>query len=74
MKISIGLAQRAYGSKVWLDGVDISESVRGVTVSAHVHGVSTVTLLLSPHQIEITGEAGEVLKMLDWEQEIQAEQ
>jgi hypothetical protein len=61
--ISIVLGQRAIKSTVAIDGVDITSSVTGFEVSAHVHDLTRVTLFLSA-AVEITGEAGELLKSI----------
>jgi len=61
--IAIVLGRRSDDSRVFIDGVDISSSVMGVDISAHVGAVSVVTLKLST-RVEITGEAGEIIKSL----------
>lgn len=57
-KIRVELAQRSVGSRVWLDDVEITHNVRGITISAAVHTSSEVVLVLSVPLVEIEGEAG----------------
>jgi hypothetical protein len=61
--VAIHLGQRAIKSTVAIDGVDITRSVIGVEVKAHVNDLTLVTLFLSAG-VELTGEVGEVLKSI----------
>lgn len=61
--VAILLAPQSHGSRVLIDGMDITRNLRGVEVRAFVGELSTVTLTLSC-RAEVTGEVGAVLKQL----------
>ncbi len=62
--ITIYLARLAKDSRVLLDGVDISDHVRGVTVNAHVGAITEVVLRLSD-EVAIEGDPLVVLQAVN---------
>jgi hypothetical protein len=61
--VAIVLGRAGIDSRVIVDGVDVSSMCTGLRVEAGIHGLTKVTLELSAC-VEITGEAGEVLKSM----------
>jgi hypothetical protein len=61
MNVCIALDRRGAYSQVFIDGNDITGSVRGVEVRAFAGEFSIVTLTLEA-AVEITGEVGAVFK------------
>lgn len=59
MKIRIEAAKQVSGTRVWIDDVEIHK-IRNVEFGHPAGDIPTVTLLLIPDKIEISGEVAEV--------------
>lgn len=61
--IKIHLARQAAYSRVEINGIDISDHVRGVSVSAEVGAITIVKLELSD-EVEIDGDPAVIEKLV----------
>jgi hypothetical protein len=61
-KVRIEVAPQARNSRVWLNDIEITETLEGLNLNAYSGRQSALTLKLKPTDIEITGNVGRVIR------------
>ena len=56
-KVRLEIGTLGRNSRVWLDDVEVTETVASITVEAHANDVTRVLLVLLPSDVVIEGEA-----------------